>query len=395
MKILLGVLSGVFVLLCGLFFLVNVVYEPKAEDLVFPQGELSDSIFVGQNNEYTKNESLGKTHEFQTVPYMVDVPEVKGATIGSGCVYEVGGGMFIYVTEFDDMTQVDDAAKYNKLNQMQDILASQFPAALLINYIPEETKVTAEVSGDGFINGFTAHYLADSIGITDGAQTVNAGLLGYILDIDKKGFEGRHLYVAVGSQNPTNESLSQSALVLSAVMQTVRFDDAMYEKMTKDMNLGDDELAEENAEGTDGPEEGGENMENEEDVPSENDLGDNEDDVYVSTFYSEESDARLQVNVKWDNVNYDAILELFLPGGAEFCEPLNQDGTSAQFVLANAPSGEYTLRIKTYAACGTISDGLSGDDSNSYSSDFNTDNYEVTDVNTDASSSQGSTVDDE
>ena len=376
MKMLLGVLSGVFVLLCGLFFLVNVVYEPEPEALVFPQGELSESIFEGQNNEYTKNESLAKTHTFETVPYMVDVPDVKGATIGSGCVYEVGSGLFVYVTEFDDMTQVDDSGKYDKVVQMQDILASQFPAALLINYIPEETRVTAEVSGDGFINGFTAHYLADSIGITDGTQTVNAGLLGYILDINDRGFEGRHLYVAVGSQDPTNVSLQNSAAVLSAIMHTVRFDENLYAEMTRDMDLGE-EVAEDVAENEESSEEAVEITDDEE--PG------NVDDVYVSSFYSSEDDAQLQVNVSWENENYDAILELFLPGEQEFCEPLNQSGTSAQFVLANAPSGEYTLRIKNYAACGTISNGMSDDlDNDSTYEDFDSSSYEVTDVSTDS-----------
>lgn len=343
MKVLLGVLSGVFVLLLGLFFLVNVVYEPEPEKLVFPEGELSDSIFEGQNNVYTANESLSQTHTFSTVPYMVDVPESKGATIGSGCVYEIGGDMFVYVTEFDDMTQVGEELRRDKVVQMQDILASQFPSALLINYIPEETLVTAEKSSDGFINGFTAHYLADSIGITDGAQLVNSALLGYILDVNVKGFEGKHLYVSVGVKDPTNESLQNSAAVLSAVMHTVRFDDKLEAELREELGITDEkEVAEENietgAEVTDVAEQ-------------------TEPEVIERSIYNSQDDATFEVNVSWENANEDVILELFLPGGDQFCEPLSQSSTAAKFVLANAPSGDYVLRIKNYQGCGQISSG--------------------------------------
>ncbi len=358
MKILLGVLSGVFVLLVGLFFLVNVVYEPEPEKLIFPDGELSDSIFEGQNNVYTANESLSKTHEFSTVPYKVDVPESKGANIGSGCVYELGGGMFVYVTEFDDMTQVSGEVRKDGVVQMQDILASQFPSALLINYIPEETLVTAEKSADGFINGFTAHYLADSLGITDGTQLVNSALVGYILDVDLKGFEGKHLYVSVGVKDPTNESLSNSAAVLSAVMHTVRYDSELEDAMRLEFGITDEEEVVENTEET--------ADENREDAEVSELSENNQPEVIERNIYNSQEGATFEVNVSWENENYDVILELFLPGGAEFCEPLNQNGTSAKFVLANAPSGDYVMRIKNYQGCGQIS---SGDEGGSYSDD--------------------------
>ncbi|MBQ4197874.1 MAG: hypothetical protein II659_08540, partial [Bacteroidales bacterium] len=81
---------------------------------------------------------------FETVPYLVDVPNGSGAKIGTGMIYQLSNSFFAYVTEYTDQYDV------------QDVITAQFPVALLINYIPESTLVTVNVERQGYINGFKA-----------------------------------------------------------------------------------------------------------------------------------------------------------------------------------------------------------------------------------------------
>ena len=340
-KVGIGILAAVLIFLVAIYVLVDAVYVPQQEAIIYPGGELVDSVFVAQNNEYVKNDTLPTTHAFETIPYMVDVPKGTGAKIGTGTVYQVGGGYFAYVSEYTDQYDV------------QDIISSQFPVALLINYVPEATRITVQQEKTGYINGFKAGYLADTLYVTDGANSSESIVLGYALDVPEGNYFGNHMFIAVGTTTMSTESANACAQVLSAIIKTVRYDEGIDNELVR--KAEQERLEQEKLE-----------QEYLASLPSESLDGEPVDDAGMVSVVGDESvsewpvtlpsdTSELTVDVRWTLNNPDAILELFIPDGSAYVDPVSKDNYSAQFKFYNAAAGTYLLRIRNYQQCGEIS----------------------------------------
>ncbi len=337
-KVSLCILAAILAVVIILYVLVDAVASPMPEQVVYPEGELADSVFVAQNNSYQKNDALGATHVFESIPYDVDVQDCVGAKIGTGTVYQVGSGYFIYVSEYTDQ------------HEIQEIISSQFPVALLINYVPEATRVTVQQDRSGYINGFKAQYLADTLSVSDGCTQAEAMVLGYALDIPEGPYFGNHMFIAVGTTNMTSESANISAQLLSNIIKTVRFDENKnkeLEKVAEEARKKQEELEEDAISNA--------VMESEE--VSEDMTESVVDDETVSEWpVSVPKDCSvLTVDVKWTLDNPDAVLELFVPDGSAYIDPSTKDNYGAQFKFFNATAGTYLLRIKNYQQCGEVS----------------------------------------
>lgn len=351
-KIAIAILSILLVIFFAIFILVQSVYTPEEVPLVYPTGNLSDSLFTAQNNEYTKNDSLIQTHEFSNVPFLADVPAGQGIEQGTGTVYKASSNYLVYVSEYPDVSAA------------QNIVASQFPGAVLSSYIPENTQVTAMVDRTGYINGFTAEYIADRIRVTDGANIVECAIFGYALDVASfkninEAYAGYNLFVGVGTNNLTQESFDGCAQILDAVMNAVRYDEDTDRAMTKarekeaEEALKQQALAEEEAEGETARSDEEEYMDNSSAAEGSTVELLTDD---VQTMYIEVTDdyEMLNVVVTWTGNNPYAICELFLPDGQSYCDPVEQTAYDASFVLTNGKAGTYKLNIKYASYCGTI-----------------------------------------
>ena len=337
-KIILAVLVVVFVILLVVNILIKAVEpEKKQEPILFPQGELVDSVFVAQNNEYVENASLGTVYNFETIPYLVDVPSGSSAKIGSGMIYQLSNGYFVYVSEYTD--------QYN----VQDIIAAQFPAALLINYVPERTLITTQVDKVGYINGFKGEYLADALSVSDGIATQQAIVLGYALDLPEGVYFGNHIFIAAGTTNMTTDAANNCATILSAIMNTVRYDEKRDADITAEREKEQAELLAKQEEEAAA-------------LASQAELGETEsglqivgDEVTESIPIVLPSDYdSFSLKVDWTLNNPDAVLELWFPDGQSYCDPFEQDPYSATFTLPSAVQGSYSLRIMNYQQCGDI-----------------------------------------
>lgn len=345
-KVILAVLCIVFILLMVLNILIKAVEpEKKQEPISFPQGELVDSVFVAQNNNYVKNDSLGSVYEFETIPYLVDVPAGSSAKIGSGKIYQLSGGYFVYVSEYTD--------QYN----VQDIIAAQFPAALLINYVPEKTLITTQIDKVGYINGFKGEYLADALSVSDGTTTQQAIIEGYALDLPDGVYFGNHIFIATGTTNMSTEGASNCAAILSAIMKTVRYDEQRDTILTREREQKQADLLakqeEEKAAAESSVEVTGETADGLQIVGDE--ITESIPIVLPSDYDS------FSLKVDWTLNNPDAILELWFPDGQQYCDPYQQDPYSATFTLPSAVQGSYSLRIMNYQECGDIVTTVSGD----------------------------------
>lgn len=339
-KILLIILIPILIVLGLLFILIDAVYVQKPDPVVFPQGELTESIFTEQNNNYTKNESLPEKHVFTTIPYTVDITEGDGAQVGSGIIYKVDNSdkFFIYATEYDDSTNA------------QDIIASQFPAVMLINYVPELTKVTVQVNKKGFINGFSAEYIAETITASNGTVTNEAAIIGYALDVPGVEYAGKHIFVGLGTTEVNTDNLSICAQVLSTVMQTVTKDEKLEEDRRKEREQASLLEQQEALKSIETTEQEQSEVQTQQSVPQ----------VATIPIPVEKEYGNLKVTVEWDNSNPDAVLELFNPEKTTYYDPSYQNDFGAGFVIPNGEMGDYELHIANAAACGSIMTSHSG-----------------------------------
>lgn len=335
------------ILLIALYVLVDAVYVPKEEVIQYPTGELVESIFVAQNNEYVKNDSLSNTHSFETIPYKVDVPQGNGAKIGTGTIYQVGNGYFVYVSEYTDQYDI------------QDIIASQFPVALLINYVPESTRITIQQDREGYINGFKARYLADQLYATDNVKIEQAIIVGYALDVPEGTYFGNHIFVAVGTTTMETQSVQAAAQVLSAVIKTVRYDEQLDKQLVKEAERekSEREAAQKAAAESEPRPVEGEDTQSNSNVssPFAGGNGASPEDVSSDNIVVTEDYAVWTLNIEWVYSNPSAVLELWPPSGAGFYPVTSQTDTSAYFRIENITAGTYVLKIKGYSECGQIS----------------------------------------
>lgn len=334
----------ILIVLLILYFLVSAVYIPEPETIEYPTGELKNSIFVEQNNTYTANESLPKIHYFTTVPYAVDVTESNGASVGTGTVYQAKDTIFIYVSEYTDGYSI------------HDIITSQFPAAILISYVPENTRVVSQVDKTGYINGFSAEYICDTIYVSDGANTSQACVMGYDLKINDDYFSGNHLFISIATTDITNSTLEGCSQILSLIMGTVRKDEDLEEEMVAAIETKLAEQAAASAAASMQEEVAEEEAAEEESTSVVDSSEVTAIPVVLNTGYD-----NFNLTVEWTQSNTTAVCELFFPDGASYCEPVTQTAMGCSFALTSAEAGTYTLRILNYQDCGSISTYITGD----------------------------------
>ena len=348
-KLSLVIIIPVLFLLIILYMVLNALYEPKEVPLVYPEGNLSESLFVSQNNEYTENENLPETHSFKTVPYKIDMFTGASAEVGSGTIYsaDFSEGVYSYLAEYEDE------------ESLQQVIGDQFPKAILIDCIDSMTSVNNLVSEYGYINGFTANYLVDQISVSNGKQHSMSCLVGYALDLDGEE-EGKNLFIGVGTTVQSSEAFSVCKQVLDTLMTTLRYDSVLKDDQDREKRLAEQEA-----------EAAAKKQELQEEVVDEN--YSEETQVEEGT-YTEQVDTSnvtqlpvvirndsdvVTVTVTWTNPTDYAVFELFFPGGGSFCDPTMQDSTSATFKLQNVSAGTFMLHVKDYLDCGTISVNVS------------------------------------
>ena len=343
-KVLLVIFVPILVILGVLYALVNAVYVPKPEPVTFPQGELTDSIFTEQNNNYVKNENLKYKHTFESVPYTIDRGEGDDAVVGTGTIYKIDNSddFFLYMTEYDDSTNAPD------------IISSQFPAVLLINYIPEMTKVTIQADKKGFINGFSAEFIGETISVSDGTNIREAAVIGYALDVPGVDYAGKHIFVGVGTTEINTETLARCADYLGSVMQTLTKDTKLEETRKKD---AEKKAIEEEEAALKAAEAGAESATTAQTIADERAQAPQIASIPIPV---DRQYINLKINVEWDNYNPDAVLELFNPEKTMYFDPSFQSETGAGFVIPEGEVGTYELHIANAGNCGSIRTMQSG-----------------------------------
>ena len=250
-------------------------------------------------------------------------------------------------------------SEYDDTQKIQNVIASQFPAAMLINYVPENTSIVAQADSNGYINGFAAQYLVDTVTVSDGINTSQAAILGYALDVPGAENAGKHLFISMATTNITQKALDACSVALSACIKTLTVDSDKAAELKKEL---EDKA---NAISSEGLSNNGidlNNVSSAETNLSENSFesGTLQSDVTVIQVQIPYDYNDLTVTVNFTENNNDAIMELFLPDGQSFASPSDQTETGGTFTFQKAVAGTYNLRVKNYRNCGDISYSISG-----------------------------------
>lgn len=199
------------------YSVLSIINDRQADIISYPKGTLTESLFESQNNEYIPDERLAKTYAFSTAPYLIDVYDKPEAKVGNGSIIQMEDDTYSYITEYE-------SGKTPK-----DVLLSEFPPALLINFDPSHTVYETLESQAGYINGFMASYFFNTFSISNGDSVVTAYSVGYEL-IQTQNPQAPHFIVAVATTRASTSHFANCKAAVDIMVNTLRYD----EKLEKD-----------------------------------------------------------------------------------------------------------------------------------------------------------------
>lgn len=170
---------------------VGAYVTPSAENADYPDGQLSQSVFEHQNNEYVNIEELGMVYSICDGHYTYDMYSCQDAVVGNSRFFNFSNELNIGVTVVDD---------------------SQKPINVLAKDLNEAfgiTNMTAVSSNSGYRNGWEVeYYVFDAL---MGNDVVNGVV--YIATID----EGYFLVGATAKGLTYDDIDYRSGLVFDSV----------------------------------------------------------------------------------------------------------------------------------------------------------------------------------
>ena len=223
------------ILLWVLLMAVKMTEATLPSETIFPEGTLSESIFESQNNRYTENGDLPNVYSFYEVPYKVSVPNVKGATVGSGRMYDYDENFLIYVGEYDELADSNGLAT----------LSAQLGKAILIDADEDVCVMQNMTSDTGYINGFAANYMSNVFYVSNGnGKEKEVCLTAYNLNVEEN--PDHNITLAVVSKVQSTQHLAVAKQILDIMAGTCIYSEelaAMQEAEEEMQRQEEEEMA--------------------------------------------------------------------------------------------------------------------------------------------------------
>lgn len=226
------VFLGVMAFFMGIIYIaLNIVHNSLPKELVYPEGNLSKSIFDSQNMKYQPNTSLPITYEFEYSPYTIDICDTDKAKVGNGSVYEVSDWMYVYFTE------------YTKDQNIELVIKDELSRAIMIDSNKEMSVLETYVYEEGYINGFKADYYINCLTVSNGNRSSSVYLTGYALTITNEEYDhGYKMFVGVVTAENSTDTFASAKQVLDELIATFNYSEDKQEKI---LRLEKEELKEE------------------------------------------------------------------------------------------------------------------------------------------------------
>lgn len=333
----LGALSAACLVLGTMLEERQAVQEAEPE---YPAGNLSDSLFVSQNNAYTPSEAFPASVAFAGMPYYCDTVDGASAEVGNGRIYSADGTTFIYLSE------------HSGEKPAEECILGEFPSALLLDYDPAYSYIRSCRTEEGYINGFAAEYYFDMISVSDGKDARTAYMAAYDLSWEENPVNGR-IILGVATTGASSEAFARTKEMLDALAGTLRYD----EKLAK-QQAGEREK-----------EEGAESAASAEAARPTGSAGEASGEAADADGYISGSDADaaaipisvpehyrdMVLSVRYENYCADASYALYAPSGKALTEYRDDGAGTVLFEVGANESGAYTLKVTHYSELGTLS----------------------------------------
>ena len=329
------ILIPLLIILFILYSLINQYKISQRSVLVYPEGTLSDSLFVSQNNTYTANDSFPNKTAFRRVPYYIDLPSGTLASVGQGSIVQLSDSIYVFISEYEQ-------------GDAESVILSEFPSALLIDYDPLYTYSQRLKEQTGYINGFSASYIFDMISVSNGTAVKTAYLAAYDLSGVEDEESQNHIVVSVITTNIDSGSFAHIKLILDTITLTVRYDQKLSMEQEKSRKT-EEESAEEPTKEDSRPEE----SEPPESPQSYNDLVTEYDyDARVIPISITKTYGDLFINILTDHYIEESEMTLYGPSLEPIGEKvLSEDGLTVQFQVGEITEemlGDYVLKVTYY-----------------------------------------------
>lgn len=221
-KILIAFLSVLAFMLGIIYISLSIFHNSLPKDLVYPEGNLSKSIFDSQNMKYVPNANLPVSYEFESCPYTINICDADKAKVGNGSVYELSDWMYVYFTE------------YAKDEKIENVIKDELSRAIMIDSNKDMSVLETYVYEEGYINGFKADYYIDCLTVSNGNRSSSVYLTGYALTITNEEYDhGYKMFVGIVTAENTTETFAQAKQVLDELIATFNFSEDTQETILR------------------------------------------------------------------------------------------------------------------------------------------------------------------
>lgn len=343
----------IIIIVSAMLFLVILLLNKfkieQPETVIYPSGNLSDSIFDSQNHEYIPEAAYSLLHEFENLPYTVDTVPGTVAQIGTGCVYNYNDFYFYYCEVPKDV-------------KMTDAIREQFSQVLEYGADPEVCTMNVLVTEAGFINGFSADYQVSKLSVPVGGvnrEPLDAYMVSYRLMVnDGDDFSENHdIIIGVATRTLSTEALAECKQLLDVDVFTIQYNEKKAVALAKEQaNIGNSSSSTENALSQDIVNSMGSTSSDAESGVDSGTLTNADVDKTAKTMgVSVQQDYNdLSVVVEWTNLEASPdIVFSDIREESKFTPSEKGDGRYV-FHIGEAKAGVYMLKIKGWENAGSI-----------------------------------------
>lgn len=354
-KLALTIIISLSVVLFIFIWILNIFAKNIPEEVEYPAGNLSDSIFESQNTFYTPSQNYDLTHKFSLIPYSIDTVDAECAKIDTGAVYISGSAYFFY-SEIEKGENVDDCIK------------KQFSQVLEYGVEPDVCNVETFLTETGFINGFTAEYQVLHLSVPSEVAengVKDAYMVVYRLEIDDNDEypDNYDVVMGVGTQALSTETLAMCKALLDEDVLTIQYDSNLAKQLIESMNASGET---EDIEVTEATEEELQEEETEErsETSNDNDAGElvneevNERNYKTMGILLKQNYKDLTIVVDWTNLEQTPTLVFCDVREESVYNPETTMDGRVVFHVGEIEGGVYMVKILGWENAGTFTSTL-------------------------------------
>ncbi len=217
-KIMIIVAAALAALMFVFYIMLGLVENQIPEEVVYPSGQLSNSVFDLQNMNYSAVNEMSLRYEFVDMPYTIDVVEGDMVSINGANIIDCEPYFFYY-------------SVINQKDELKEALCSHLTEVLCSGADSLLTEVEILVTEEGYINGCLGTFVVAKLEVHD---TQPSYICLYRLHVDESFYASENdLIVGCMTSTFSTQSLAELQGLLYLSVGTLRYDAEKAEILQK------------------------------------------------------------------------------------------------------------------------------------------------------------------